>query len=199
MALNLAQVAKEEPKRTKIPRLPDGTYFGRVSSVVDFGIQKQTDWQTGKETDPKPTVMITFQIPDEGVEVEQEDGTIKTMPRYIGKEYNLSTFERSNLMKMLAAIAPGVESLDELLNVPAMLQVGSTKSDNAKISAVMAPPKGMEVGELTVDTTYFDFTFPDKELFDKLPQWQQERITSAINWNAPEGWDTEAEAGDAEY
>lgn len=190
MALNLAQVAKEEPKRTKIPRLGDGTYFGRVASVVDFGIQKQTDWKTGKETEPKPTVMITFQVPDESIEVEDEEsGETKVLPRYIGKEYNLSTFERSNLMKMIAAIAPQIESLEELINLPAMLQVGSTKSDNAKITAVMAPPKGMEVAELTVDTAYFDFTFPEKELFDKLPQWQQERITSAINWNAPEGWD----------
>lgn len=198
MALELAQIEKEEPKRTKIPRLPDGTYFGRIASVVDFGIQKQTDWKTGKETDPKPTVMVTFQVPSESIEVEDEEtGEKKVLPRYIGKEYNLSTFERSNLMKMVNAIAPQIKSLEELLNVPAMIQVGSTKTDNAKISAVMAVPKGMEVDDLTVDTTYFDFTFPKKELFDKLPQWQQERITSANNWEAPEGWD-EASA-ESEY
>lgn len=198
MALELAQIEKEEPKRTKIPRLPDGTYFGRIASVVDFGIQKQTDWKTGKETEPKPTVMITFQVPSESIEVEDEEtGEKKVLPRYIGKEYNLSTFERSNLMKMVNAIAPQIKSLEELLNVPAMIQVGSTKTDNAKISAVMAVPKGMEVDDLTVDTTYFDFTFPSKELFDKLPQWQQERITSANNWEAPEGWD-EASA-ESEY
>jgi hypothetical protein len=78
-----------------------------------------------------------------------------------------------------------------------MIQVGSTKSDKAKIASVMACPTGMEVDELSVESTYFDFTYPNKELFDKLPQWQQERITSALNWEAPEGWD-EADA-DSEY
>lgn len=197
MALALAEIAKEEPKKTSIPRLPESTYMARICSVVDFGLQKQTDWKTQQETDPKPTVMVTFQVPSEGIEVEDEDtGEKKTLPRFIGKEYNLSTFERSNLMKMINAIAPGIQSLEELLNKQAMIQVGSTSTDKAKIAAVMACPAGMEVGELTVDTTYFDATFPDRELFDKLPEWQQERITTALNWK---GWpDDEADA-DAKY
>lgn len=189
MALSLAQIAKEEPKKTSIPRLADGTYMARVASVVDFGVQKQTDYQTGKEIDPKPTVMITFQIPSESVNIEDDEGNKKVVPRFIGKEYTLSTFERSNLMKMLGAVAPGIQSLEELLNKTAMIQVGSTKTGNAKIASVMACPKGMEVGELTMDSTYFDFTYPDKELFDKLPQWQQERITTALNW---QGWGDDA-------
>jgi len=183
MALNLAQIAKEEPKKTSIPRLGDGTYMARVASVVDFGVQKQTDWKTGAEIDPKPTVMITFQVPSESVEIEDsETGEKRTVPRFIGKEYTLSTFERSNLMKMVTAVAPGIQSLEELLNKSVMIQVGSTSTGNAKIKEVMACPKGMEVGDLTMDAVYFDFSFPNKELFDSLPQWQQDRVTSALNW-----------------
>lgn len=198
MALALAEIAKQEPKKTSIPRLPEGTYMGRICSVVDFGLQKQTDWKSGKETDPKPTVMVTFQLPNEGIETtDDETGEKKVLPRFIGKEYNLSTFERSNLMKMVNAIAPGIQSLEELLNKQGMVQIGSTSTDKAKITTVMAAPTGMEVDELTVDTVYFDSTFPDKELFDKLPEWQQERITTALNWSAPEGWD--GDDSDKEY
>jgi len=188
MSLNLAEIAKEEPKKTSIPRLPEGTYMGRVVSVVDFGVQKQTDWKTGKEVDPKPTVMITFQLPTITVDLEDENGEVKKAPRIIGKEYNLSTYERSNLMKMINAIAPQIQSLEELLNVQAMVQVGSTGTDKAKITAVMACPEGMEVAELVSETSYFDSTHPDYELFKVLPEWQQERIEDALNWKSwPEG------------
>lgn len=197
MALNLKQIEKEAPKKTSIPRLPDGTYAARVASVVDFGVQEQTDWQTGEKIDPKPTVMITFQVPSENIEVEDEEtGETRVIPRFIGKEYSLSTFERSGLMKMVNAIAPQIQSLDELLNRPAMISVGSTKTGNAKITSVMAAPKGMPVGELTIESTYFDSSFPDKALFDKLPQWQQERITSALNW---QGFGDEGENPDAKF
>jgi len=185
MSLNLAEVAKEEPKKSSIPRLPEGTYMARVLSVVDFGLQEQTDWKTGKEVEPKPTVMITFQIPSLTVDVEDENGETKKLPRYIGKEYNLSTYERSNLMKMINAIAPQVKDLNELLNVQAMVQVGSTVNDKAKITAVMACPDGMEVAELISETSYFDATHPEYDLFKVLPEWQQERIESALNWK---GW-----------
>lgn len=197
MALALAEIAKQEPKKTSIPRLADGTYMGRICSVVDFGLQKQTDWKTKEETEPKPTVMVTFQIPSEGVEVEDDEtGEKKTLPRYIGKEYNLSTFERSNLMKMINAVAPGIQSLEELLNKQAMIQVGSTSTDKAKIAAVMACPAGMEVGELTVETVHFDSTHPDKELYNSLPEWQQERIVTALNW---QGWDDDDADETAKY
>ena len=199
MSLNLATVAKEEPKKSSIPRLPESTYMGRVVSVVDFGLQEQTDWKTQKPIDPKPTVMITFQLPTVTVDVEDDNGEVTKMPRIIGKEYNLSTFDKSNLMKMVNAIAPNINDLDELLNVPAMIQVGSTKSDKAKIVSVMACPDGMDVPELLTETTHFDATAPDYELFKALPQWMQDRVEGGLNWKGwPEGTVPDA-AADAEY
>lgn len=202
MSLNLAEIAKEEPKKSSIPRLAEGTYMGRIISVVDFGVQPQTDWKTGKDTESKPTVMITFQIPSLVIELEDENGETKQVPRIIGKEYNLSTYERSNLMKMINAVAPQVQGLEELLNVQGMIQVGSTKNDKAKITAVMACPEGMEVAELLTETTHFDSTQPDYELFKVLPEWMQDRIEGALNWKGwPDGTvpDADEPAADAKY
>ena len=180
MSLILAEV---QSAKKDYGRVDDGTYFGRVVSVVDLGIQPQTDWQTKEPTDSKPRVMITWELPSERIEIEQEDGTTVSKPRWIGKEYTLSTFDQSNLMKLLSAIAPNATSLDELLNVPGMVQVGSTATGNAKIVSVMPAPKGMAVPELENETLHFDFTHPDLELFSKLPQWMQTKIKEADNYD----------------
>jgi hypothetical protein len=193
MSLILAEV--KTPKKD-YGRVEDGTYFGRVVSVVDMGTQPQTDWQTKEPTDPKPRVMITWELGSERIEVEQEDGSLVSKPRWIGKEYTISTFEQANLMKLLTAVAPQATALDELLNVPCMVQVGSTSTGNAKIVSVMPAPKGMEVPELENDTLHFDFSHPDKELYDALPAWMQKKITEAIDYTgfADEGYVDESEA-----
>lgn len=180
MSLVLAEI--KTPKKD-YGRVDDGTYFGRFVSVVDFGIQAQTDWQTKEPTDPKPRVMITWELPSERIDIEQEDGTTVSKPRWIGKEYTLSTYDQANLMKLMAAVAPNATALDELLNVPCMIQVGSTQNGNAKVVSVMPAPKGMEVPELENETLHFDFSHPDLELFNKLPNWMQKKIKEAENYD----------------
>jgi hypothetical protein len=171
-------------------RVDDGTYLGRIVSVVDLGLQPQTDWQTHEPTDPKERVMITLELPTERIEMPQEDGTTVSRPRWIGREYTISTYDQSNLMKLISAIAPNATSLAELLNIPCMVQVGSTKNGNAKITGVMPCPKGMDVPPLENDSLNFDFSHPDLEEFKKLPAWMQTKIKEALNYT---GFADEAE------
>lgn len=191
MSLVLAEV--KSPKKD-YGRVDDGTFFGRVVSVVDFGTQPQTDWKTKEKIDSKPRVMITWELSSERIEVEQEDGTTVSKPRWIGKEYTISTYEQANLMKLLAAVAPQATSLDELLNVPCMVQVGSTENGNAKVVSVMPAPRGMEVPELENETLHFDFSHPDLELFEKLPLWMRNKIKEADDY---EGFADEVPDGPA--
>jgi hypothetical protein len=178
------KLEKMSTPRTKIARLPEGTYMGRVASVVDLGIQPQTDWTTGEATDPKARALITWELPTEFVEITDEEGNVEQRPRWISKEYTLSNFDQSNLMKLLTAITSGkIGDISELLNIACMVNVGSTVNDNAKIVSVMAVPTGMEVGELDNPAAYFDFDEPNEELYKGLPAWVQGKITEAENYN----------------
>jgi hypothetical protein len=177
-------ILKDVPSNRKdYGRHEDGTYPSRVVQVIDFGIQKQTDWKTGEETDPKPRLMVTFETPNEVIEIEDAEGNVREMPRWIGREYTISTFEQAGLMKLIAALKPDAESFDEILNLPCMIQVGTTSGGKAKVTQVMAMPKGVPVGELANEPTFFDFDNPNQELFESLPTWQRKKIKEALNYN----------------
>jgi len=164
-------------------RIPDGTYPARIAQVVDFGIQPQTDYQTGAPTESKPRLMITFEVPSERIKFEDKEGNEVDRPRWIGKEYTISTFEKSNLMKLVQTLKPDAASFDQLLDLPCLLSVGSTKTGNAKVTNVMQVMAGVEVPELENPATYFDFDVPDQELYMSLPRWQREKIKEAENYS----------------
>lgn len=181
MSLKLSTI-EESSNKKDFGRLEDGPHLARIVSVVDFGEQNQTDYQTGEATAPKKKVMITYETPNEHITYEK-DGEEVTKPRWISKEYTLSMHEKSALFKLVKTIAPDANSLDELLNLPCMITVASTSGGKAKIDAVSLPMKGIEVPALENETFHFDFSEPDMDLFSKLPEWQQNKIKEANDYN----------------
>lgn len=182
MSLKISEINKPA-KKTDFGRLEDGNHLARIVSVIDLGLQEQTDWQTKEKTDPKKVVMITYETPNETITIEDKEGNKIEKPRWITKEYTLSFHEMAALRKVVNALKPDIDSLDELLNVPCMITVGSTVTGNAKITAVSKPMKGMEVPDLAGDSFYFDFSEPNMELFNGLHKWQQDKIKSALDYN----------------
>ena len=182
MSLKIAEL-KQPSKRTDFGRLDDGNHLARIVSVIDVGLQEQTDWQTKEKTDPKKIVMITFETPDEHITIKDKEGNEEQKPRWISKDYTLSFHEMAALRKLVDAISPDIEGLDELLNTPVMINIGSTITGNAKIVGVSKPMKGTVVGELQNDSFHFDFSHPDMELFNGLLKWQQEKIMSALDYD----------------
>ena len=184
MSLNLDAIKQDAPKSKKnYGRLEDGTHLARIVSIVDFGLQPQTDYDTKEPSDPKKTVMITFETPEERIDMEDKEGNKVSKPRWIGKEVKQSMHEKSTLFKIVNAVGKGISSLDELLNKPVMITVESTKTGNAKVTGENKPMKGMEVGELENEATFFDFDSPNLELFKSLPAWQQNKIKEALNFD----------------
>lgn len=182
MSLNINEIAADKPKGRDFGRLEDGPHLARIVSVIDLGLQEQTDWKTKEKTDPKKIVMITYETPDEMITYEK-DGEEVTKPRWISKDYTLSLHEKSALTGLIKALKPDLESLEEFLNLPCMITVGSTATGNAKITNVAKPMKGAVVGELQNDTFHFDFSHPDMELFNGLLEWQQKKIKDALDYN----------------
>ena len=181
MSLNLATI-EESSKKTDFGRLEDGPHLARIVSVVDFGEQDQTDYQTGEATSPKKKVMITYETPNEFITYEK-DGEEVTRPRWVSKEYTLSMHEKSALFKLVKTIAPDAGSLDELLNLPCMITIASTSGNKAKVDAVSLPMKGIDVPALENETFHFDFSEPNMALFNQLPEWQQTKIKEANDYN----------------
>lgn len=182
MSLKRSEISKPS-KAFDNGRLEDGNHLARIVSVIDLGLQPQTDWQTKQPTDPKKIVMITYETPDELITYKDKEGNEVTKPRWISKDYNLSFHEMAALSKLVNAVKPDLESLDELLNIPVMITVGSTATGNAKITAVSKPMKGTEVKELFGDAFHFDFSEPDMELFNGLLAWQQKKVKEALDYN----------------
>ena len=188
MALNFAE--KKSVKKD-FGRVEDGAYPARIVQIIDFGQQIETDWKTGepKTYDDgnlmvKPKVWINFEFPDETIEI---DGVEK--PRWYGKEYTVSTHEKSALAALLKAVDPKGEFADKgrnvpgLLGLPAMVTIGSTSSGKAKISAVSGVPKGMQVAGLTNEEAFLDLDSDDTDAFFELPSWMQKRIREGVGFD----------------
>jgi hypothetical protein len=192
MALNLE---KMHSARAKEERIPEGTYMSRISAIIDLGIQPQTDWQTGEPTDSKPRALLTWTLPTEVIEREHDDGRVEVLPRLISKEYTLSNYDQSNLMKLVKTMKPGLSSLTELLSEPCMVSIGSTVNGNAKVTSCVKAPAGMPIDELETDPVYFDFDNPDEAMFLSLPQWVRTKITEAENYTGfADEWGAQEEA-----
>lgn len=200
MTLILDEV-KEQESTNKIDwgRVDDGTYPARIAQVVDFGIQPQTAWDTGEPIESKPIVYVCWEFPTSRVEFDNDEGTT-SLPRWQGKEYPVSKHEKSNLMKLVGTLKPNLRTIDELSNLPSMVQIGSTKGGNAKVAAVLQPMQGMDVAELENDAVFFDFDHPTQETFEALKFWQQKKIRAAENYTGfADAWGEEQVAPEGEY
>lgn len=165
---------------TPIERVEDGTYLARLVQLIDFGVHPQVDFQTGEPRNPAHRLWVVFELPTELINVGGEE-----RPRWQGREYTLSFHEKSGLTALINALDPGGEAktLTELLGNPCMITIGSTKNNNPKIVNVVGVPKGMTVPPLDNPTRAFNLEDPDLEIFEGLPKWMQDKITSSLNFN----------------
>jgi hypothetical protein len=178
MSLNMQKLSKPTNSATR-SRVAEGTYPARLVQIVSLGVQ-EGEWKGERKVNPKVT--LTFELPTETITINGEE-----QPRWISKEFNLSLHEKSSLTPIVKALDPAgqCKDLSELLGKPCMVQVGSTETGNAKITSIVAPMKGMPVAEIynPAKMLAFDFDNPDLEMFATFPQFMQEKIKSAINYN----------------
>ena len=119
---------------SSVEPLDEGTLPAVIVGLVSYGVQAQTDWKTG---DPKPSekrLALTYEFPTESVEKEQEDGTVVRLPRRLTKEYKVSSHKKAGIMVLIRAIAPGIESLTDLLGKECSVTVGRTGTGKASSS-----------------------------------------------------------------
>ena len=168
-----------------------------IVGLVSYGIQAQTDWQTKEPKPSEKRLALTFEFPTEAVEKEQEDGTVVKLPRRLTKEYKVSSHKKAGIMVLIRSIAPGIESLTDLLGKECSVTVGRTGTGKAKIAGVASLMKGVQVDKPLNGTHSFDFYNPAEDDFKSISPWQQRVVIAAEDYNGfADGWMPEETDGD---
>ena len=180
MATNLKKL---KTVKTDYGRVEDGTYPARIVQLIMLGNQMQTDWQTGEAKEDengnvvyKDEIWVTYEFTTERISYENDEGEKVDRPRWQSKTYTLSMHEKAGFRKLMDAVAPEGECLEDLIEKPCIVKIGSTSGGKAKVTGVSSPMKGMDVGELENPAVIYDLDEPDVGVFDTLPNFLQEKI-----------------------
>ena len=167
----------------------EGVYTARCYKMVDVGTQTTTG-QYGTKEQRQVYIYWELLTDDDDEPVFMEDG--KTVFS-IFNSYTLSMNQKANLRKHLDAWRGKKFTEEEaaefditkLLGTYCKIQITHTTSKDgqktyANVNTIMATKKRPEgVNELIA----FSIENPDAEVFESLPQWLQDKIESAPEWN----------------
>ena len=169
-------------KKKARENIGNGQYPARIVQIVDWGMQEN---EYEGDVKVQHRVWINFELPTKRIDIEK-DGETKSMPRWLGKQYTLSSHEQSTMYKMISSIAPMFDfeedGLEDLIGVECMVAVGTTSGGKDKVTGVNPPIDGMEIPELENDTLIFDTSDPDYDTFLKIPDWMKKEVVGAVDF-----------------
>jgi|TARA_R100000458_G_scaffold42170_3_gene40002 hypothetical protein len=190
-------------------KLDEGIYTGTCYRIIDLGT---TDQEYKGQVNKKHRVHISFEVTKaldpETNAITMDDGR----PFSVSKTYTMSLFEAAALRKDLEAWRGksfteeelGGFDLQSLLGCSARIEVGKTKptefseGGNPKIMNLQRPDGGIQKVETVNEIQSFDLDvycdeFRGKssdetkamcDVFETLPQWQQEDIEKSYEYLA---------------
>lgn len=169
-----------------------GNYIARCYSMIEIGTVSEVIMGTAKMLHK---VRIGWELPTEKKVFDQAKGE---QPLIIDQEYTLSMNEKSNLRKMLESwrgkgfTQKEAECFDitKLLGVPCMLNIiHKASKTNAErfydqIAGVTSVPRGMVVPDQITPMQVLSFDSFDSKVFDLLPEFIKNKITSSREYAA---------------
>jgi len=176
--------------------VPAWSHFVRLVQIIDLGTQTVVRKEEEKQ---QRKIMLTFEFPEEKYEFETKDGEKKSGVKLKSNQFTLSWNEKAGLRKFIET-RQGVQDLgNDGLDVKVRLgksgigtiqhnQYNGKTYDN--LEAVAPLMKWMEDQKAVTELSYFDLDNYDAKLFDKLPQWIQDKIRlspeyTKVAWNEP--------------
>ena len=180
---------------TKIDPIDAGTYPSRVVQVIGLGLQPQRPWQ-GEEKPPAQEFMFTYEMLDEFL-VDEDGEERLDKPRWFSETmpmFGLQADKAKSTKRYYALDPEGVHEGDFAALVAApcmvtMIQKEGTGNNVGKIFnnvfnvSAMRPKEAAKAPELVNKPKVFDPENPDREVYDALPAWLQEKITSALDFD----------------
>lgn len=178
--------------------MSEGVHVASCIWIIDLGEQYSEKFGTTQHK-----VMLTWETPDETIEVDGE-----ARPRVISKEYTLSLSEKATLRAHLEAWRGRAFTDEQLagfdlrnvLGCACQLQIVHTNKNGttrANIKSIMSLPKGMGVPKPSSEMIYFALDDPAcLPLMDRLPKWIQDKIAASPTYQALVCAQSDPESGD---
>lgn len=159
---------------------PVGTHVARCVKIIDIGTQKG-EYQ-GK-VNIRRQCIVGWELPNELM----TEGDFKGKPFVVSRFYTASLGEKANLRKDLENWRGRAFTEQELLGFesknildkPCMLSIIHNDKGRARVSGVMAVPKGTQAPERVNNLVYFSLDDFDQKVFDSLSEGYKKLIQSS--------------------
>lgn len=193
MSLNAKKAPKPQGGGNRVEQEPleIGAVEGRVVGICDLGIQKQRPYK-GQEKPPKHMVRLTYEICDEFM-VDEDGNEMEDKPRWLSEEMPFSNLDvdLAKSTKRYKAIDPK-DTCDgdfpSLISLPCMVVVGQyenkegkTVNDITDVTSI-TEKKAKKLPELVNEPQVFLLDDPDIDVFNKYPEWLQDKIKSNLEY-----------------
>ena len=188
---------KVEDKPRELP--PSGNQIARCYGVIHVG-SEQGEYQGSPIT--KNVVYVTWELPGSIIEFEK-DGEKQSFPMSISKEYTLSFGDKANLKKDVESwrgeelTAEEKDSFDiaKLAGAPCILNILHKTSKKGRkyaiVTSVTPLMQGQQAPKQVNDNIIFGYNPFEKEVFDRVPSWLQERIMKTPEYDLATGASSE--------
>lgn len=189
MALNTKKIPSTG-NRVAQPELEPGVYPARVVQILDFGLQPQRPYK-GQEKAPAYMISITYELVD--VFMVDEDGNeIEDKPRWVSETFPIYSLDADKAKSTLRYKALDPQEVYEgdfskLLDTPCNVSIvinkqGDKVYTNVANVAAMRPRDAAKCPELQNEPRFFDLDEPDLEVFNSLPDWIKEKISTNLEF-----------------
>lgn len=164
---------------------PIGTHVARCVHVIDIGTQRG-EYQ-GKATSRRQCI-VGWELPTE----LQSEGDFAGQPFRVSRFYTASLGKKASLRADLQNWRGRDFTEEELagfdpkniIGKPCMLSLTLNDKGKAKVSGVMAMPKGMEVPAQLLPSVYFSLDQFDRETFEGLSDGIKKMVVSSPEYQA---------------
>lgn len=210
MTLNAKKLPKSAGNGPRIPPMEPGSYPARLVQLIVLGIQKERPFK-GEEKAPRLNVYLTYEFLDEFLK-DEAGNDLEDKPRWLSEQIPFLSLgaDKAKSTKRYFALDPDDKAdgdWSQLLGAPCMVTVVNEADKRPgidriydKISAVsaMRPKEAAKAPELKNAVKVFDFYDPDLAVFDALPDWLQDKIKSAVDYEGSKLEKLLAKGGKAE-
>ena len=182
--------------KPKVPPVEAGVYMAVCIGFVDLGEQYSEKFKNYSYKG-----MYIWELPGETIEI---DGEMK--PRQLSKEFTISGSSKSNLRKFIETWNSKSYSDEDFMEFDVFEQVGkpcqlnvvlNETKEYANVDNLMPIPKGFPVPTTNTEHIKWDMDAWNDAVFDKLPEWIQEKIKKSTQYQKDHAPETEIKVNEA--
>ena len=167
--------------KPKVPPVEPGVYMAVCVGFIDLGEQYSEMFKSYSNKG-----MYVWELPGETVEIDGEQ-----KPRQLSKEFTISGSSKSNLRKFIESWNGKSYGDDEFMDFDLFDQVGkpcqlnvvlNESKEYANVDNLMPIPRGFPAPTTDAEQIRWDMDRWDDAVFEKLPEWIQEKIKKSTQF-----------------